>query len=535
MSHVVVVRPDGTSTEHQLRAINTMGRHPDQNVQILDRVVSKKHALITFVDGSYWLQDMGSRNGTFVNGTRISGRTRLENGDTITLGSTRVVYHTDEAATQSEKTSAARSQVTIAASNVTESAIRGRLRADEEKVQSFLPENQISDESVLRPDYEKLRVAFELNQAIAGELDIDQLMDRILDKAFEFTTADRGVILLMGDDGTPEPRAVKNRQGEQNAPVELSQTILNEVISERHAVLSSDAQMDSRFGGSHSIILQGIRSTMCVPLIFQGQMLGLIHLDTQLATGVFTEKDLQVLQVFANQAAVQIANVRLAKRAESEAVARNNLSRLLSPNLVEQVVQGNIAMQKGGQLREATVLFSDIRGFTATSERLDPQSLVTMLNEYFEIMVDIVFQHDGTLDKFVGDEIMAVWGAPVMQHDHAERAVRAALDMMKALDDFNRFRVANGESPINVGVGINCGDMVAGYMGSTRTLSYTVIGDTVNTGARLCGHAKAGEVLVSDPVLYKLGGKLQYEQHPSANLKGKAAPVPIYRVTGLLD
>jgi adenylate cyclase len=176
------------------------------------------------------------------------------------------------------------------------------------------------------------------------------------------------------------------------------------------------------------------------------------------------------------------------------------------------------------------VLFSDIRGFTSMSERRAPQQLVSMLNEYFEIMVDIIFEHDGTLDKFVGDEIMAVWGAPVHQDDHVQRAVRAALDMMKALQDFNRFRVANGEDAILVGCGINTGEVVAGYMGSNRTLSYTVIGDTVNTAARLCSAAGAGEIIVTDPVMYALADRLQYEERPSANLKGKARPVPLYRV-----
>jgi adenylate cyclase len=128
---------------------------------------------------------------------------------------------------------------------------------------------------------------------------------------------------------------------------------------------------------------------------------------------------------------------------------------------------------------------------------------------------------------------MAVWGAPVHQSDHAHRAVRAALDMMKALQDFNRFRVANGEDAIHVGCGINTGEVVAGYMGSNRTLSYTVIGDTVNTAARLCSAAGAGEIIVTDPILQALPGRLQVEERPSANLKGKARPVPLYRVVSL--
>jgi adenylate cyclase len=528
MAKLVVTSPEGTRKETVLRAINTLGRHPDQHVQILDRVVSKEHALITFSDGAYWLQDMNSRNGTYVNNERLTGKQRLNDGDTIVLGSTQCVYVEGDAPV----IQSAMKQVTINPAFNQESAIRARLTAEESNLRQFLPEVQVPDHAALRADYEKLRVAFELNQDVGATLDVDVLLVRILDKAFEFTHADRGVILLMNETrNVPEPRAVKHRKGgAEQGLFELSQTILNEVVNEKHAVLSSDATIDSRFGGSHSIILQGIRSTICVPLLFQNKLLGMIHLDTQIATGVFTEKDLQVLSTFAHQAAIQLANASLAKQAEAAAIARNNLSRLLSPNLVEQVVKGNVALQKGGELRQATVLFSDIRGFTSMSERRAPQQLVSMLNEYFEIMVDIIFEHDGTLDKFVGDEIMAVWGAPVHQDDHVQRAVRAALDMMKALQDFNRFRVANGEDAILVGCGINTGEVVAGYMGSNRTLSYTVIGDTVNTAARLCSAAGAGEIIVTDPVMYALADRLQYEERPSANLKGKARPVPLYRV-----
>ncbi|MCA9539286.1 MAG: FHA domain-containing protein [Myxococcales bacterium] len=530
MAKLIVMTPNGEQSEHALRAINTLGRHPDQTVQILDRVVSKEHALVTFADEGYWLQDMGSRNGTFVNGVQIRGRTRLRDGDTITLGSTRVMFVADQSGGANRSRDVG--NVTIQQAGVTDTAIRSRVQADETRSHEFLPELQITDDAHLRADYEKLRIAFELNQAIGTELDIDLLLDRILEKAFEFTNADRGVILLMNRTGEPEPRALKNRRGKEEK-VELSQTILNEVIEHHNAVLSSDATMDSRFGGSHSIIMQGIRSTMCVPLMTGDELLGMIHLDTRIATGVFTEKDLRVLTVFANQAALKIANARLAKQAEDEAIARHNLSRLLSPNLVEQVVKGSIAMEKGGELREATVLFSDIRGFTAMSGRLDPHSIVSMLNEYFEIMVDIVFRYDGTLDKFVGDELMAVWGAPLGQVDHTERALRAALDMMKALEDFNRFRVANGEDAIKVGCGINSGRLVAGYMGSTRTMSYTVIGDTVNTASRLCSHAGPGEVLITDPIRNALGPRLTLETRPMAELKGIAQPLPIYRVLAL--
>jgi len=494
----------------------------------LDRVVSKEHALITFADGTYWLQDIGSRNGTFVNGNQIRGRTQLGHSDTISMGGSKIVFLSDEEESKSRQLSG---NVTIH-SVASETAIRSRLQALEAQKKEFLPEADIIDEFTLRSDYEKLRVVFEVNQAIGADLDPDAVLNRILDKALEFSGADRGVILLLNSEGVPEPRAFKSKRG-SDQHMELSSTILNEVLEQNNAVLSSDATMDSRFGGSHSIIMQGIRSTMCVPLMAGTQLLGMIHLDTRIATGVFTEKDLQILTVFANEAAIRLANVRLAHQAEEEAVARNNLSRLLSPNLVDQVVSGGISMDKGGKLREATVLFNDITGFTSMSEQLGPEESVYLLNEFFEIMVDIVFRHEGTLDKFIGDELMAVWGAPVAQSDHVERAARAALEMKRSLEDFNRFRTANGAVPIMARTGLNTGSLVAGYMGSSKTLSYTVIGDTVNTASRLCRHAQAGQILISDPVVKKLGGRITYEEFGPAQFKGKAKTTNVFNLLSL--
>ncbi len=520
MAVLMMKRPEGSEEKFDLRPLTTLGRHPEQMVQILDRVVSKEHALITLAGGKYWVQDRGSRNGTFVNGVKIQGRTPLKHEDTLTLGSTQLRF----IKLSPKETRDAFHQVTI--QRDIDTAIRSRLQAPSD---DFLPERELEDEAILRSDYEKLRIAFNLNQALGTELDIDHLLDRILEKAFEFTNADRGAILLINSEGVPEPRAVKNRRDSEK--LALSQTILNEVIEHHYGLLSSDATIDSRFGAAQSIMMQGIRSTMCVPLMYEGQLLGLIHLDTRIATGVFHEKDLRILTVFANQAALKIANATLIKRAEDEAIARHNLSRLLSPNLVDAVVKGVIPMEeKGGEERQATILYLDIRGFTAMTGRMRPQEMVCMLNEYFEIMVDIIFHFEGTLDKFIGDEIMAVWGAPVEQPRHLEQAMKAALAMMRALEDFNRFREANGEQLIQAGCGLNSGSVVAGYMGSSQTLSYTVMGSTVNLAARLCSQARPGEILVSDAVVERLGEALVLEPLPPVALKGIGAQVPIYRI-----
>jgi len=190
-------------------------------------------------------------------------------------------------------------------------------------------------------------------------------------------------------------------------------------------------------------------------------------------------------------------------------------------------------VKKGGELRDTTVLFTDIRGFTAMSESAAPQHVVDMLNEYFELMVEIIFKYQGTLDKFIGDEIMVLYGAPLVQPDATVRAVRTALEMQLALEEFNRTTIAEGNDPIRVGIGINSGEVVAGYMGSSKTMEYTAIGDTVNTASRLCSIARAGEIIVSEPTWERVREFFEGQPLPPAKLKGKAHALQIYSITGI--
>jgi adenylate cyclase len=558
---ITVISPEGQK-ECILQAHNSIGRHPNNTVQVLDRIVSKEHCHIDLINGRYVLRDLGSLNGTYVNGERVTERP-LYTGDEITLGSTRILMYADyprdpvppppvpapvaanattrglapfapvQAATLPQpapKPVGELSKVTIAPGMV-ESHIRTKLAplAD----QSFLPESLIQDVAQLRRDYEKLRVSYDLSRAIGVELDIDTLLAKILDRAFELLPADRGVVLLYDESGELAPRCVRTkRKSAQDEQVVLSTTIINEVLRDKAAVLSSDASMDSRFSGAHSIIMQGIRSSMAVPLLYANELFGIMLLDSQIAANAFQEKDLQLFQNVANQAAVAIQNSLFAKKLQQEALTRERFQRLLSPAIAEQVISGKVEVAKGGELRQTTVLFSDIRGFTSMSESRSAQEIVDMLNEYFELMVEIVFRYEGTLDKFVGDEIMALYGSPVTHTDDPIRAVRTALEMLQVLGEWNAQRAAQGKVPVQIGIGINTGEVVAGYLGSSKALEYTVIGDAVNTGARLCSAAQAGQILVSEDTEKHLGGLFELQEQPPIALKGKSRPLRIYSVIG---
>jgi adenylate cyclase len=510
--------------EFELAAFNSIGRHPDNTIQILDRIISKEHAQIQRMpDSRFLLRDLGSLNGTYIRGERVHEQILID-GDEIALGSTRLLYvenkTSDEAALQ---------RVTIAP-GMTESHIRQRIAAQAGR--DFLPERDLLDERQLRRDYEKLRISFELGKAIGLELDLDKLLPKILDKAFELLNADRGVILLMDARGELVPRYVKQKDGREENIV-LSKTVMAEVVAHKSAVLSSDATMDSRFSSAHSIIMQGIRSTMTVPLLIADEILGIMHLDSQIATNAFTDKDLQVFTGIASQAAIAIQNARLAKKIEQEAQTRAQISRLVPPSVVEQVVKGELTIEKGGKLQEVTMLFSDIRGFTSMSEKHPPEEIVRMLNEYFEIMVDILFKHEGTLDKFVGDEIIGLFGAPIGITDAPMKAVMCALDMQRALGEINNTRREEGREPLKVGIGINTGLVVTGALGSTKTMQYTAVGDPMNTASRLCGQAKEEEIIVSEYTMSKLVGRVDAIDLPPVPLKNKAKPLKIFRIVGV--
>ncbi len=522
MAKLIVQSSDGRR-EFELGVVTTIGRHPHNVVQILDRIVSKEHAqVIRQPDGRFLYRDLGSLNGSFLGNERISERILAE-GDDIVLGGTHVLFQD-----QPSPASQAAQRVSIEAAVPADAPIHQKLQPG---TAEFLPERSIVDVNALRRDYEKLRLAYELGRSIGIEVDIDVLLERIIMKAFELIPADRGVILLM-EDGVPQPRVAKTREG-RNEQIVLSRSILNEVVQHKTAVLSSDATMDSRFQGARSVIMQGIRSTMTVPLVHHEELLGLMHLDSMVATNAFGEKDLQIFAGIGNQAAVAIHNSMLARKIEQEAKTRAQFQRLLSPNLVDQVVSGNLQLEKGGALSEVTLLFSDIRGFTAMSEKRAPQEIVRMLNEYFELMVDIIFKHEGTLDKFVGDEIIALFGAPVPMPNAELKAVECALDMLDVLYEFNRARAAQGQEQIRIGIGINTGTVVTGAIGSSRALQYTAIGDAVNTASRLCSVAKANEILISDATYSRAGDQILAEALSPVRVKGKADALRVWTVTGL--
>lgn len=216
---------------------------------------------------------------------------------------------------------------------------------------------------------------------------------------------------------------------------------------------------------------------------------------------------------------------------------RQTFSKFVSKSVVDELLKDPDKLKLGGEKKILTVLFSDIRGFTTISERLTPEALVEHLNEYLQAMTDIVFKYLGTLDKYVGDEIMAFWGAPIPQEDHAVLAARASVEMMRVLGELNRKWVAEGKPELHIGIGLNTGDMVVGNMGSSSRMDYTLMGDNVNLGARLEGTNKVygTNIIISEATYEYVKDHIVARELDLIRVKGKELPVKIYELIDMKE
>jgi adenylate cyclase len=515
---------DGKSGEVPLNEKVSLGRHPNNSLRLVDREVSKEHCIIEKVGGGFLLRDLNSSNGTFVNGRKVK-ELKLRDGDEIALGNSRLTFFAGEAQKGGTPTTGA--GVTVVASAQSMPAFLATVAQAESA--EFRPADKMSDIEMLKQDYEKLRIANDLQRHIGSERDLNVILEKILDKAFQMLRADNAVFFLPDEDGTLRVHGLKRKKEDGNS-VNVPDALLRRVVETKSAVLTADAILDSRFSASESIVAQGIRSAMAVPLISAGVIRGVIFCDTRERTNAFSEKDLKVLSGIASQAAVAIENTELGQKIEREALTRAELSRFLAPAVAEAVVSGKVELLRAGELAEVSCIFADIRGFTTMAEADSPQETVNMLNTFFTAMANLIFKYEGNLDKFIGDCVMATWGPPIDHADDAARALKCALEMLDAINEMNALRIEQGKKAIEVGIGVNTGPAIVGFIGSTERHEFTAIGDSINTASRLCGLAKANEVLASEDTVKRAGKGFVVEKGGVLQVKGKEKGVPSYRV-----
>ncbi|HEV8232091.1 MAG TPA: adenylate/guanylate cyclase domain-containing protein, partial [Thermoanaerobaculia bacterium] len=312
-----------------------------------------------------------------------------------------------------------------------------------------------------------------------------------------------------------------------------SRTIVDMVVRDKVAVLTSDAQRDQRFEAGQSVRLQQIRSAMCAPLWNRDSVIGVIHVDSPLHVGTFTERDLDLLTALANFAAVAIERARLHNRVAEEKRIRGRLERYHSPQVVDEIIADVKATGSFKEVRTKTVtiLFADLVGFTSWSEKMEASELAKLLNRFFTLASDAIFSQDGTIDKFVGDAVMAFFGAPIDQPDHPTRAATAALKVREEVSTWNRERVAAGKFPLEVRIALNTGETIVGEIGSERRVEYTVVGNAVNVAARMEEFvAMPGDIVIGPATYEAIKDRFRVAQLGFFALKGVSKQIPLYKL-----
>ena len=514
-----------------------IGRAPECQIVLRDVGISRNHAkLVVGDDLTVRIVDLKSKNGTQVNGVPIV-EAPLKDGDKVVLGKFELLFGKalESKVVLDDEKPLSEEAGTIIRSVGELSKLLTDLPAPAPEAKK--PEGDLRD---IERSNRILKVLTKVAETLIAVRPVEDVLQQVMDIVFEHMPADRGFLMLNEDapEGTKlVPMVVRYRSpGGGEGRITVSKTIADRVVHDRVSILTSDAMVDPRFGAGDSIRFHGIRSAMCAPLWNKDEVIGIIHVDSPMLTNCFTVNDLDLLTALANYAAVAVERARLNQKILAEEKKRERLGRFLSPQVTNRILAATDT-HGGGELglpevREVSVLFADIVGFTSMSETMSPSAVSLLLNDYLSRMTEVIFRHEGTLDKYIGDAIMAVFGAPIDMPDHAQRAIRTALEMQERLAEWNAERREGPE--LRIRIGINSGKAVAGEIGSVNKKEYTVLGDTVNIASRLeSSVAKPGKVVIGEHTRTIVGSRFECRELGSFSLKGKTREVQVFEVVGM--
>jgi adenylate cyclase len=372
-----------------------------------------------------------------------------------------------------------------------------------------------------------LGLFYELSRTLGSVFTLGDVYDKVIAILLQVTPAARVMIYQKAERGEMRHVASGSREGAAATvdpavqPLRVSRTIFDNVARQRVSVLLENTSLVDP-SVPDSLKLHQTHSVMAAPVVGRTGLLGVIYTDQQDVMQTFSSDDLDV------QTGIALDTVRAHDALQREAKAREKYERFLPQQLVDDVMlDPNKEIRPGGTRQTISVLFADLRGFTTLSEANPPEMVVDLLNRFFTLMSEVIFRHGGTLDKYIGDGVLALFGAPYATERDAVKAVRAAIDMQRAVQIFNQELVAAGQAHIGVGIGINTGSAIVGFIGSDARLDYTAIGDTVNTAARLEHLAKAGQIIISEHTMQALDASVRYTQLEAVQVKGRSARMQI--------
>ena len=548
MPNIHIIDSDGSSYKHSLTKTETsIGRGKNNDVILSDTTVSRNHAKIIRSENSYLLVDLGSYNGTKVNEMPIQN-TILKDKDLVKVGHNKLTFFEED-----ETAITVNESVILIPDDEEEKddqrIVESSTQTEQEDLKNLLlknhgtsPKKPSADDSFAKKgitDLERsnkvLFVLYEISKQLNSISDFSELLDKIMDLIFIIIDADYGFLILTGKKGDDEliPVVVKykNENMKKNEKLTASRSIIKRVIQDKVSLLTSNAMKDTRFEHAKSLFLQQIRSAMCVPLWKKDKIIGVIQLWSIRVDNHFTQDDLQLLQTISSQMAMIIEQASLNEQIREEENLRRRLERFHSPQVIDMIIRSG--QETKDDIMEpkdltATILFADIIGFTPLSERMPPREINMLLNHFFSRMTDIIFEFEGTLDKYIGDAIMAVFGAPMEKEGDAERAILAALKMREELKKL--METNPPERQFNIRIGINTGRVVAGNIGSPKRMDYTVIGDAVNVASRLESIGAPDKILIGEATYKAVKGKFNIKEVGAKQIKGKASNVMVYEV-----
>jgi adenylate cyclase len=513
-----------------------IGRSPDCQIVLKDFGISRTHAKVIVDDDGVRIADLKSKNGTQVNGVPVV-EAPLKDGDRILLGKFQLTFTKtlegkvvlDADKPLSEEAGTIIRSVGELSKLLTDTGA-APVPADTKKAPTV-------DVQEIEKSNRILKVLTKVAETLIAVRPVEEVLQQVMDIVFDHIPSDRGFLMLLEE---PEdklvPMVIKHRNpgGAESGRITISKTIADRVMKDRVSILTSDAMVDPRFGAGDSIRFHGIRSAMCAPLWNKDQVIGIIHVDSPMLTNCFTLNDLDLLTALANYAAVAVERARLNQKIVAEEKKRERLGRFLSPQVTSRILATSDSQGAAlgvPEVKDVSVLFADIVGFTSMSEKMTPSSVALLLNDYLSRMTDIIFKYEGTLDKYIGDAIMAVFGAPLDMPDHCIRSIKTGLEMQERLAEFNAERK---EGPIlRIRIGINSGKAVAGEIGSINKKEYTVLGDIVNTASRLeSSVAKPGMVVIGENTYESVKDLFEVRALGKVTLKGKEKEVTVFEVIG---
>jgi adenylate cyclase len=545
----------------------TIGRASDCDLILSPYGVSRYHARISRAEtGSDWVvEDLKSKNGTRLNRSLLQRPTPLQHGDriyienvcitvslagvgvvtpSITPTITRSPNHTSNNPTHTSTPTLSVQRSGMVQLPAIDSLADGKMRISRNAralQEQWLSTDQSGSDSLYERDrtIARLRDLVEIAKGLTSAASSNAIFQQVQEVVFRYLTSIERLALLVDveNDGNLQLLNAAARETERARDLTLnsgwiSQSICQKVFKEKIALQTADAQADERFGSEQSILYKGIRSAMAVPLWNEDKVVGVLYADANLSSDSWVqegEEDLSFFSALANLVAASVQRWLLTRKLQEEERLCQKLERYHSPAVVQQMIaagaheDGRIPTTDG----EISILFADIVGFTALSERLTPSQVADLLNRFFEEMLQEIFALGGTLDKFIGDCIMAFFGAPEPQADHADRAVVAARRMLERLDDLNKRKVLGEE--LQLRIAINSGRAVVGDVGSSQRMDYTVLGGTVNLAARMESICPVGQCIISANTHELVSRKMNWMQMGEFRFKGIERPVPIFQ------